>query len=210
MYRVDRNNFYDEGKSATVYTPAPVSQFLFNLVGVHIDRDKPVLDPCVGAGSLLRPFVANGFKTVAVDIDDQGYPNTITKNYLAVVKDELSEPSLVIMNPPFNIDDKTKAYIRMHYQGRPLLPEIWLQKTLELFGRNVPMILFAPYGLRLNQMLTSKRWGKFVSGEYPGIQTIVSLPKDIYSNILFHSEILIFNLPRSRLKGHYFFNETLA
>ena len=214
MYRVDRNNFYTVPKPATIYTPPEVSTFLFNLVGDRIRRDKPVLDPCVGAGSLLKPFSEDGFETIGIDIEDQGYPNTIVENYLAIPPGELPEPSLVIMNPPFNIDEKTKAYVRKHYAGRPLLPEIWLQKALELFDIDVPIILFTPYGLRLNQMLTSRRWRKFISGEYPEIQTIVSLPKDIFSGILFHSEILIFNVGKKisngcidTLKGHYFYNE---
>lgn len=113
-------------------------------------------------------------------------------------------PSLVIMNPPFNIDKKTKIFISKHYGGRPLLPEVWLQKAIELFGKKVPMVLFTPYGLRLNQMVNSKRWTKFIEGEYPEIKTIISLPKDIFDGILFHSEILIFNV--AKLKGHYFYS----
>lgn len=53
MYRVDRNNFYRHQKSATVYTPPEVSQFLFGVLHDKIDRSGVVMDPCVGAGSLL-------------------------------------------------------------------------------------------------------------------------------------------------------------
>ena len=34
------------------------------------------------------------------------------------------------------------------------------------------------------------------------ITSVVSLPKDVFDNILFHSEVLIFNMPA--LAGHYF------
>lgn len=203
MYRVDRNNFYTNGKKATVYTPDAVSQFIFSVIGKKVSREKPVFDPCVGGGALLRPFDDAGYETLGVDIEKQGYKNTHVRNYLAIPKGEYKPPSLVIMNPPFNIDGKTKEYIKKHYGGRPLLPEVWLQKALELFGKKVPIVLFTPYGLRLNQCADSKRWQKFVRGEYPEISSIISLPKNIFDGIMFHSEILIFNI--KGLKPHYFY-----
>lgn len=214
MYRVDRNNFYECEKKATIYTPEGVSNFIYDLVADKIDPDRPVLDPCVGAGSLLKPFKKNGFRVIGIDIENQGFPKTQVRNYLSIREGEIETPSLVVMNPPFNIDEKTKQYIKQNYGGRPLLPEIWLQKAIELFGRDIPIVLFTPYGLRLNQQQNSKRWLKFLNGEYPEITSIISLPKDIFTGILFHSEILIFNVPsnnRSKninsLKGHYFYCE---
>ena len=106
------------------------------------------------------------------------------------------------MNPPFNIDSKTKKYIQEHYGGRPLLPEVWFSKAIELFGNDVPIVMFTPYGFRLNLTMESKRWLKFTNEEYPAITSIISLPKNLFEDILFHSEILIFNLPG--LSGHYF------
>lgn len=202
MYRVDRNDFFKNTKKSTVYTPARVSEFLFDLVSDSIDKKKTVIDPCVGAGSLLKPFKRANFNTMGIDIEKQGYPRTVVKNYLEIKKNELPDPGLVIMNPPFNIDHKTKEYIKKTYGGRPLLPEVWLQKALDLFGKEVPIVLFTPYGMRLNQTNKSKRWHRFVSGDYPEISSIVSLPKDVFEGILFHSEILIFNI--DKLKGHYF------
>lgn len=212
MYRVDRNNFYEREKKATIYTPEGVSNFIFEIVKDCIGSDKPVLDPCVGAGSLLKPFKRAGFRVIGIDIEKQGFPCTLVRNYLAIQKGEIEPPSLVIMNPPFNLDQKTKEYIKWHYRGRPLLPEVWLQKAIELFGRDVPIILFTPYGLRLNQQENSKRWLRFVNGEYPEIQSIISLPKDIFNGILFHAEILLFNVSKKvggrhgNIKGHYFYH----
>jgi hypothetical protein len=203
MYRVDRNNFYEVQKNATVETPPYVSEFLFSILHEHIARDGLVVDPCVGAGALLQPWQAAGWRTIGIDIEPQGFPKTIIRNYLEVEKGDLGEkPALIIMNPPFNIDGKTKDYIKRHYGGRPLLPEVWFQKALELFGTTVPMAMFTPYGFRLNQTEESKRWRRFIDGEYPEITSIVSLPKDVFEGILFHSEVLIFNLPQ--LRGHYF------
>jgi len=202
MYRVDRNNFYEVQKKATVYTPPYVSDFLFSILHKHIPRKGLVFDPCVGEGALLKPWKKDGYRTAGVDIEDQGFPKTMVKNYLEVTKGEIEKPALIIMNPPFNIDDKTKEYIKENYGRRPLLPEVWLQKALELFGKNVPIAMFTPYGFRLNQTDESKRWKRFIDGEYPEITSIVSLPKDVFEGILFHSEVLIFNLPK--LNGHYF------
>lgn len=204
MYRVDRNNFYNNQKPATVFTPLDVSYFLFRLVSNKIKKTKYVLDPCVGRGSLLEPFRKKGFDVLGIDIEDQGFSKTLVKNYLEIKKHELNTPSLVIMNPPFNIDHKTRLYIKENYGGRPLLPEVWLMKAIELFGKNIPIVLFTPYGLRLNQTTSSKRWQKFITGQYPEISSIVSLPKDVFDGVLFHAEVLIFNL--KGLKSHYFLN----
>lgn len=203
MYNISRNNFYENQKSSTVFTPAGVSQFIFDVVSNKIDKTRPVFDPCVGEGSLLLPFDRAGFKTIGLDIVDHGYQNTIIHNFVTFDAEGLEPPGLVIVNPPFNIDLATKTIISEHYGRRPLLPEVWLQKIISLFGKDVPIILFAPYGMRLNQSLASKRWQKFTNGEYPKISSIIALPKDIYRDVLFHSEILIFNIPD--LEPHYFY-----
>ncbi len=202
VYRVDRNDFYTQQKKATIYTPAPVAQFVYNIVSTQIPKNSLVFDPAVGAGALLEPFTE--YRVLGVDIEYQGFDNTIIKNFLQMKKQEMEMPALVICNPPFNIDIKTKQYIKQNYTGRPLLPEVWLQKIIELFGKDIPLVLFAPYGFRLNQQCNSRRWQRFANNEYPEISSIISLPKNIFENILFHSEILIFNV--NGLKGHYFYN----
>lgn len=204
MYRVDRNNFYKHEKKATIFTPDYVSEFLYELMSPHIKRsDGTIIDPCVGEGSLLKPWKRNGYAVMGIDIENQGFPYTKVRNYLEVQKEEIDKKiSLVIMNPPFNIDHKTKEYIKEHYGGRPLLPEVWFAKAIKLFGSKIPIAMFTPYGFRLNQTENSKRWLKFANDEYPPITSIISLPKDVFKNILFHSEVLFFNMPE--LKGHYF------
>ena len=206
MYRVDRNDFYKGAKDATVYTPEGVSDFIFNILHGKISKAGTVVDPCVGAGSLLYPFKRSGFNTLGIDVEDQGYPDTITRSFIDVKPGEIAEPALVIANPPFNIDSKTKEMVAGKYGRRPLLPEVWLCKIIELWGKSLPIVLFAPYGMRLNQSCKSSRWSRFVAGEYPEIKSIIALPKDIYQGVLFHSEILIFNV--SGLKAHYFYNDS--
>ena len=206
MYNVSRNNFYGNEKNATVYTPAEVSHFLFHILHDKISQNGYVLDPCVGQGALLKPFKKAGFNVMGIDIEDQGFPHTLCKNFISIRKGELKNPSLVMANPPFNIDKKTKEMVAASLGRRPLLPELWLQKIVQLFGKLVPIVLFAPYGLRLNQSLDSKRWMRFVNGTYPEIDSIVALPKDIYEHVLFHSEVLIFNV--KGLRGHYFYHRS--
>ena len=203
MYQVNRNNFYKNEKNATVYTPYHLSNFIYHTINDKIPKNSFILDPCVGKGSLLNPWLKNDYNVIGIDIEDQGFQYTKQMNYLLLKKGEIDTPNLVIMNPPFNVDIKTKHYIKENYSGRPLLPEVWLSKSIELFGKDIPMIMFTPYGFRLNQTLTSKRWQKFAQGDYPEISSIISLPKNVFENILFHSEILIFNI--DGLKGHYFY-----
>ena len=117
------------------------------------------------------------------------------------------KPQLVLCNPPFN------GY------GNKLGSEVWLDKIIELFGKEVPIVLFAPMGFRLNGKQNGKRWSKFNSDKYPPISSIISLPRDIFPEVEFHSERLYSNLQKTFNKGfqilifnlqglepHYFFN----
>jgi type I restriction enzyme M protein len=74
--------------------------------------------------------------------------------------------------------------------------------------------------LRFNLTLESRRFLKFDSGEYPKIKSIITLPKNIYNldddnlhdnnggkGIIFHSEILLFNI--KGLESHYFLPKSL-
>lgn len=141
MYRVDRNNFYDDQKNSTVYTPKAVSNFLFKILHDKVCKSGTILDPCVGAGSLLLPFQKAGFKTLGIDIEDQGFVGTIVKDFIGMKKGEIDKPSLVIANPPFNLEDKTQKIVARSHGRRPLLPEVWLAKSIELWGGGGPYSL---------------------------------------------------------------------
>ena len=87
MYRVDRNNFYKNQKKATVFTPDYVSEFLYEILHTHIKKNSGIIiDPCVGQGSLLKPWKKDGYEVRGIDIERQGFPNTVVKNYLDVQK----------------------------------------------------------------------------------------------------------------------------
>ncbi|CAG8664723.1 11001_t:CDS:2, partial [Cetraspora pellucida] len=81
------------------------------------------------------------------------------------------KPALILCNPPFN-GLKPK-----------LAPEVWLDKIIELFGNQIPIVLFVPAGFRANLTLTSKRKMKFETGEYPPIVSFISLPKNIFPGL---------------------------
>ncbi len=213
MYNVKRNNYIKNCKNSNVETPKYICDFIFNILKNKFKKDDLILDPCCGAGNLIAPFVLNNYNNfMAFDIN---YKYMISKkniewfhiNYLLLEKnlDKIEKPNkvkLVLINPPFNLNVENKKIAKMYCKGRPLLPEVFLEKTIELFGKNVPIVLFTPYGFRLNQTIKSTRWKRFIDGSYPEISSIISLPKDAFRGVLFHSEILIFNI--SGLKPHYF------
>ena len=199
MYNYARNNYHQKPKPSNIQTPKEVSQFIFELLKDKFPEESLIFDPCCGKGSLLRPWEQFAYPTFRIDIDPivhwttHGQPRKQT-DFLLVKKSELAEsfiPALILCNPPFN------GY------GNKLGSEVWLDKIIELFGKEVPIVLFAPVGFRVNLTLESSRWQKFKEGKYPPIASIITLPKNIFPRVVFHSEILIFNI--KGLKGHYFY-----
>jgi len=160
-------------------TPTPfwLCEFLFDLVK---EQDfKTILDPCSGDGRLTKAF--QGQDIINYEIKEG-------TDFLKETKPISCD--LVIINPPFNIG-----------QGRKLSVEVFLDKILELVGKETPILIITPMGFRLNQKINSKRWKK-VRDTYPPINTIISLPLDTFEDTLFHTEIIGFNTPF--LAPHYF------
>jgi len=199
MYNLQKNNYHLKPKPSNIQTPLAVSQFIFELLSPHFPT-KPgkrpwILDPCAGKGSLLEPWVINNYLSFGIDLED-GIVTDLKKDFLTLerrdicINKTLIKPALILCNPPFN------GY------GNKLGSEIWLDKILELFGKETPIVLFTPMGFRLNGKKSSKRWTKFTNHKYPPISSIISLPRDIFPGTEFHSEILIFNIPN--LQPHYF------
>ncbi|CAG8714400.1 32615_t:CDS:2, partial [Racocetra persica] len=88
-----------------------------------------------------------GYEVEAIDIEDKGFQNTRKMDYLLSEKKDY------------------KNSLRL----RPFLPEVFLAKTIELFGRDAPILLFTPYGMRFNLTPKSRRLLKFDGGKYPNI-----------------------------------------
>ena len=191
MYNTNLNNYHLKPKNSTIYTPQAVSQFLFNLLApLFPNTDSLIVDPGCGGYSLLAPWQKTGYHTLGIDNDLTSLADDYN-DFLSLEQWIYRQPALILCNPPLN---------GMKPQ---LAPEVWLDKILELFGSDTPIILFAPIGLRVCNSYHGKRYQKFLNGEYPSISSIITLPRTIFPNVEFHTEILIFNI--SNLQPHYFF-----
>lgn len=179
-YAFRRGDYTDKTHSSTVYTPPGICQFLHDTITAHY-RVETILDPSAGEGALTAPWKAA--KVVAFELADG-------RNFLS--HRSRIHCDLVLCNPPFN--SETTA-------ARVFLPELFLQKIVELVGSKTPIVLFTPMGMRLNQHRDSRRW-RWLRDKGPRITSIISLPLDVFEGVEFHSEILLFNMPK--LQPHYF------
>ncbi|CAG8766331.1 16300_t:CDS:2, partial [Racocetra fulgida] len=126
-----------------------------------------------------------------IDIENKGFMGVRELDYLLSKKSDYQQkPGLILINPPFNVhrdvQPQTFEYFEKNgWSRRPLLPEVFLAKTVELFGKEASIVLFTPYGMRLNltldSNLESKRLSKFNDHKYPEITSIIALPKNIYN-----------------------------
>jgi len=195
MYNIKLNNYHEKPKSSNIQTPPAVSQFIYELLKGKFIKEwrNQITDPCCGQGNLLKPWKEAGFNTYGNDIDINYLEQGLAQGACDFLKKEpvpILPPHLVLCNPPFN------GY------GHKLGSEVWLDKIIELFGKEIPIVLFAPVGFCANLTLNNKRHEKFENGTYPPISSRITLPKNIFEGVIFHSEILIFNL--QGLKSHYF------
>jgi type I restriction enzyme M protein len=167
----------------TACTPAGICQFLHDLIAPTY-KVRTILDPSAGKGALTQPW--KGIKVVSFELT-HGTDFLAHHDHIAC--------DLVLCNPPFNNDvTESKAFA----------PELFLKKILQVVGKKTPIVLFAPMGMRLNQEKPSRRW-RWMRDESPQITSIIALPLDIFPGVVFHAEILLFNMPR--LKPHYFIPE---
>lgn len=164
-------------KRSDTPTPIWVCDYLYNLV--KDNNYKNILDCCCGDKRLTRNF------------DNVNIINYEIKEGTDFLKETKKiDCDLCIMNPPFNIGT-----------GRKLAVEVFLDKVIELCGKDIAIIMICPMGFRLNQRIKSKRLNKH-KNEYPEISSIISLPVDTFDDTLYHSEIIIYNI--NNLKPHYF------
>lgn len=211
---VRRNDYRSHPKRSDIATPLPVAEFICETaVESEYLKKRSVWDIGCGSGNLSRPFKKRGFPTIGIDVydhpDRMGVDTFIQCDFLKSGPSEIVEAAtetgtksavdrhygregLVICNPPFNTSGKRTG---------KLLPELYLFHILEVFGNEVPIVLFAPMGMLLNQRLRSSRW-KRLRDNAPEITSIVSLPLDVFPDVEFHNLVLLFNMPD--LPGHHF------
>lgn len=197
---VSTNNYFDNRKNSTVYTPALICQTIFKIIHSY-SQNKIILDIGCGSGNLSRPFISSGYTCIGIDKENAGYPQTFYQfDFLSLTKEtfQITPPSTIIVcNPPFNNAGGT---------GRKLLPELFIKKMYELVdGYPIPIVLFCPMGFLKNQKKSSSRW-KWLRDCGWQISSELELPIDVYNegdiNVLVHSSVLFFNF--SGLQGRYF------
>ncbi|CAG8795672.1 1587_t:CDS:2, partial [Racocetra fulgida] len=79
MYQLTKNNYHQNPKSSTVYTPASVSKFLNALLNKKIPTGL-ILDPCSDTNSTAN----------------------LRADFLQLTYWDHEQPGLVLCNPPFN------------------------------------------------------------------------------------------------------------
>lgn len=199
-----------------IETPLHLSHFLYRTLK-HL-RPKVILDPCVGRGNLLVPWLTgSNRKLVGIDIKNtRGIGGMLfsqgdflnyeqRQDFWPLSLREL-KPNLVLCNPPWNRpsgkrgnDGATDA------QGNPLcrnMPERFLRRIIDLYGKDIPIAFICPMGFRLNQRTKSKRWRWLSSSDAPTITSTIALPIDVFPKTQFHSEVILFNC--RGVKPHYF------
>ncbi len=181
---VRKNNYHEKPKNSTVYTPLPLCKQIYDIVTSScLPEIETVLDPAIGTGNLTKYFYQNGCRVVGVDIE-RVKCKYISQRFIAKFETitDLEEPDLIVCNPPFN-----------GASGRKLYPEVFLRHIETLFGSLIPVVMIVPMGFRLNQRIKSERW-RYLKEKWK-ITSVMALPIDAFGDVLFHAEILFFNIP---------------
>lgn len=176
-------------KDHCIYTSDNISRNIYNILKYSGLKCEKILEPSIGEGLLTKYFKDESI-IYGVDIDKKGkdYCNYFFHEDFENFDTKI-DIDLVLCNPPFN-----------GHKSRKLYPEVFLKKIVELYGNDIPIVIIVPHGVRLNQRIKSERW-KWIDKNLE-ITSILSLPVDIFEGILFHTEILFFNIPN--IKPHYF------
>ena len=178
------SNYHNDPRPNDTCTPAPLALFLFDLLD---DQEfTTVLDPAIGAGALTEPWRASGRTILGCDINptSAGCADIFRRGPFEDIRRwSAPTPDLVLCNAPCNGG-----------KGKGLYPEVFLRHLVDLFGKELPIALFCPIGLRLNQRLRSGRYG-WLRDSGPKITDIIALPLDIFPGVQFHMELVMFNLP---------------
>jgi hypothetical protein len=176
--------YHQDPKPSNIYTPAPLANFLFDLLAGQ--NFNTVLDPGIGTGALTKPWRASGRMILGCDINPASKASADV--FLEGLFEQIKQwshpmPDVALCNPPWN-----------GAGGKGLYPEIFLRHLVQLFGKELPIALFCPMGLRLNQRLRSPR-SQWLRDSGPRITDIIALPLDIFPRVQHQAELILFNLP---------------
>lgn len=103
MLRKRNSHIYDRAEDDWYLEPHWVSERLFAVES--FDRDSAILDPCCGTGRVADAAKAAGYRVLATDIVDRGYPDCRVQDFLK----RKSAPASIAGNPPF---DSVEAFAR--------------------------------------------------------------------------------------------------
>lgn len=172
-------------------TPSNVSQYLYERLK-HL-KPRVVFDPCAGLGNLLEPW--KQIYCCGVEINKERFQESRRRGFdifgqaFELYEHHKVPPDLILCNPPWN----------RHWKGLNY-SEIFLRKIVELWGKDIPIAFLVPMGFRLNQRTNSQRF-QWMKTKGPQITSIISCPLDMYPDVKFHNEIILFNV--KRVKPHY-------
>ncbi len=177
MHNVNLKN--NTASDNTIETPLELCKFINELV-LSVMTPTKILDPCSGNGNLTRYFQ---------NVEVLSYEIKEGSDFFDCTIDDCKGIDLVICNPPFN----------GHKSKRKLFPEEFLKHILDVVPPETPIVFITPHGLRHNVRKVSKRlqWLTTLN-----INSLISLPLDVFPEVLVHCEILIMNMPKIS-KSHY-------
>jgi predicted RNA methylase len=183
------NNNKNEGtilKDSIVETPEILARDIYDTL-----KRKPfhkILDVGCFQGKLSKPFKSKkDLEVIGLDVIEE-YKNNfdyfIHKDYLEATKEDFEghKIDLVVSNPPFG----------KHSQYNELYPHLFIKKTIELFGENMPMVFIVPQWYLSNSV---KRMNDLNNLK---ITKQTTIHKNIFAieneNISVEASILYFNL----------------
>lgn len=162
---------FDRRKSGYYSTPPFVAEYIAKRCIEIAGSDGVVLDPCVGAGEMVLPFLTNGSQqVVGIDVLDLPRPSTIqfhqadfldlfrgkiesTSDYLASLV-----PAVIVANPPYNCHETDYIRKERGWLSR-LFSDVGIHNMYSMFI--AAMVDTAPEGcvigiVTLDSLLTSK------------------------------------------------------
>ena len=176
---VKRNDYLKNTKNHSIYTALPVCKWLDEIIQPEIPKGAVVLDPACGTGNLTAYL--NNVIVLNCDIEKYELDNFVQGDFLDWKKGDYEGIDIVIINPPYNHSDESRA----KWGKTSLLPEMFVDKCFELFGKKVKIVLFTPMGLLLNTRCKTKKQGsryRNIRDNWGQITSIVSLPLDCFHN----------------------------
>ena len=157
-----------------------------------------ILDPAVGGGALIKPMRTKGLcqHVIGLDINPEAEGFRFCNesdvcDYTKLDNWSFKKPNAVIMNAPFN-----------GAGGGQLYPHLFLKKTFELFGPDIPVVMVTSAGFRNNVRSPHKERWTFLSEHAHRITSVMTLlattftkKDDSNKDVQVPAEILFFNMP---------------